>query len=197
MILLQLFYFFWTPRYGGWSKKAYVCGGRCTIIKIVRPISIGVCSKIKTRIIFYVDSMEDCLLQVEDESLCNCPMSYDGFVHKLWKFIYWKINIWTSERQILETSKYTLKLDTIKRCCTTTNFRVVIVDSRVKTSLAPILLILDRSSRIYLFCEMNRPYLIEMTSIPKKKYNWPMSLKKIELQVVQWYETQSSYHYQQ
>lgn len=166
------------------------------IIKIVHPISIGVCSEIKTGIIFYVDATEDCLLQVEDKSLCNCPMSYYRSVHKLWNFIYWKINIQTSERQILETSKYTLKLDTIKRYCTTTNFRVVIVDSRVKTSLALVLLILDRSSWIYLFCEMKRPYLIEMSSIPKKKYNWPMSLKKIKLQVFQWYETQSSYHYQ-
>lgn len=59
-----------------------------------------------------------------------------------------------------------------------TNLRVMHVDSGVETSLAPTMLAFDRRSRIYLCLERKRLELVEITYIPKKKWNWPMSFKE-------------------
>ena len=59
-----------------------------------------------------------------------------------------------------------------------TNLRNVVVDNGVETSLAPIILVLDNRSRIYLCSDKKNPDFVEITSIHKKKLGCPMSFKE-------------------
>lgn len=71
-----------------------------------------------------------------------------------------------------------LNLVPSKEAMSSTNLRVVLVKSEVDTSFAPAMLVFDRRSQIYLCWERKRPKVVEITSMPKKIWSWPVYLRE-------------------
>jgi hypothetical protein len=65
------------------SQKVDIGRGGSVIIDVANPVRIKICCEMPSVSLFYVDTIEDSLLQISKESFNCFPVCISGIVHEL------------------------------------------------------------------------------------------------------------------